>query len=211
VRLFKSSLICSAAPQFAAEGLLRAEGFKEIAYVEVPRTRVPQAFSDGRVDFTVTFAVNHIQAIDGGAQLGAGQPSTILGGVEELVTARQYPLAALVFFASIAVPMLKLFGLSIMLITIQTGRSGWLRDAPGSMRFIGRWSMIDIFMESLLGALVAFGSVITIEPGAGTLALAVVILTIFAAETFDPRLMRDVAAPREPTATDPNPGLTAGD
>jgi ABC-type nitrate/sulfonate/bicarbonate transport system substrate-binding protein len=64
VRLFKSSLICSAAPQFAAEGLLRAEGFKEIAYVDVPRTEIPQAFSDGRVDFTVTFAINHIQAID---------------------------------------------------------------------------------------------------------------------------------------------------
>jgi NitT/TauT family transport system substrate-binding protein len=75
VRLFKSSLICSAAPQFAAEGLLRAEGFKEIAYVEVPRTEVAQAFSDGRVDFTVTFAVNHIEAIDHGA------PITILAGV----------------------------------------------------------------------------------------------------------------------------------
>jgi paraquat-inducible protein A len=94
-------------------------------------------------------------------QLGAGQPSTILGGVEELVAARQYPLAALVFFASIAVPMRKLFGLSIMLITIQTGRTGWLRDRTRLyhiVRFIGRWSMIDIFMESLLGALVAFGS-----------------------------------------------------
>src|SRR5204863_9524036 len=100
-------------------------------------------------------------------QLGAGQPSTILGGVEELVMARQYPLAALVFFASIAVPMLKLFGLSFMLITIQTGRTGWLRDRTRLyhiVRFVGRWSMIDIFMESLLGALVAFGSVITIEP-----------------------------------------------
>jgi NitT/TauT family transport system substrate-binding protein len=75
VRLFKSSLICSAAPQFAAEGLLRAEGFKEIAYVEVPRTELAQAFSDGMVDFTVTFAVNHIQAIDRGA------PITILAGV----------------------------------------------------------------------------------------------------------------------------------
>jgi hypothetical protein len=78
-------------------------------------------------------------------QLGAGQPSTILGGVEELVTARQYPLAALVFFASIAVPMLKLFGLSIMLITIQTGRMGWLRDRTRLyhiVRFVGRWSMI---------------------------------------------------------------------
>src|SRR6201987_2253815 len=133
-------------------------------------------------------------------QLGAGQPSTILGGVEELVTARQYPLALLVFFASIAVPMLKLIGLSLMLITIQTGRTGWLRDRVRLyhiVRFIGRWSMIDIFMESLLGALVAFGSVITIEPGVGALAFcAVVILTMFAAETFDPRLMWDAAAQR---------------
>jgi len=133
-------------------------------------------------------------------QLGAGQPSTILGGVEELVTAGQYPLALLVFFASIAVPVLKLVGLSVMLVTIQTGRAGWLRDRVRLyhiVRFIGRWSMIDIFMESLLGALVAFGSVITIEPGVGALAFcAVVILTMFAAETFDPRLMWDAAAQR---------------
>jgi paraquat-inducible protein A len=148
-------------------------------------------------------------------QLGAGQPSTILGGVEELVTARQYPLAALVFFASIAVPMLKLFGLSIMLITIQARRMGWLRDRTRLyhiVRFVGRWSMIDIFMESLLGALVAFGSVITIEPGAGALAFcAVVILTMFAAETFDPRLMWDAAAAREPTLIRTNLPLAAGD
>jgi NitT/TauT family transport system substrate-binding protein len=75
VRLFKSSLICSAAPQYAAEELLRAEGFKEIAYVEVPRNEVPQAFADGAVDFSVTFAVYHIQAIDHQA------PITILAGV----------------------------------------------------------------------------------------------------------------------------------
>ena len=133
-------------------------------------------------------------------QLGAGQPSTILGGVEELVTARQYPLAALVFFASIAVPVLKLVGLSIMMIATQTGRAGRLRDRTRLyhvVRFIGRWSMIDIFMESLLGALVAFGAVITIQPGVGALAFcAVVILTMFAAETFDPRLMWDAAAAR---------------
>jgi NitT/TauT family transport system substrate-binding protein len=75
VRLFKSPLICSAAPQYAAEDLLRAEGFKEIAYIEVPRTEAQQAFADGAVDFSVTFAVNHIQAIDHGA------PITILAGV----------------------------------------------------------------------------------------------------------------------------------
>ncbi len=133
-------------------------------------------------------------------QLGAGQPSTILGGVEELVSSGMYPLAALVFFASIAVPMLKLVGLTVMLVTTQTGRTEWLRDRTRLyhfVAFIGRWSMIDIFMESLLGALVQFGTVITIEPGIGAVAFcAVVILTMFAAETFDPRLMWDAAASR---------------
>ena len=111
-----------------------------------------------------------------------------------------YPLAALVFFASIAVPVLKLLGLAIMLVATQTGRSGWLRDRTRLyhiVRFVGRWSMIDIFMESLLGALVKFGSIATIEPGVGAVAFcAVVILTMFAAETFDPRLMWDAAAAR---------------
>ncbi len=133
-------------------------------------------------------------------QLGASMPSTIIGGVEELIDTREYPLAVLVFFASIAVPMLKLVGLSAMLIATQTGRAGWLRDRTRLyhiVRFIGRWSMIDIFMESLLGALVTFGAVITIQPGVGALAFcAVVVLTMFAAETFDPRLMWDAAAAR---------------
>jgi paraquat-inducible protein A len=119
----------------------------------------------------------------------------------------------LVFFASILVPLLKLVGLSLMLITIQTGRVAWIRDCTRLyhiVRFIGRWSMIDIFMESLLGALAAFGSVITIEPGMGALAFcAVVTLTMFAAETFDPRLMWDAAAERHATHADR--ALVAGD
>jgi paraquat-inducible protein A len=82
--------------------------------------------------------------------------------------------------------------------------AGWLRDRTRYyriVRLIGRWSMIDIFMESLLGALVAFGAVITIEPGMGALAFcAVVILRMFAAETFDPRLMCNAAEQRQPRA-----------
>jgi paraquat-inducible protein A len=151
-------------------------------------------------------------------QLGAGQPSTILGGVEELFAAGMYPLAALVFFASIAVPMLKLVGLSILMIVTQTGRAGWLRDRTRLyhiVRWIGRWSMIDIFMEALLGALVRFGSVITIEPGVGAVAFcSVVILTMIAAEMFDPRLMWDAAQrhgmPAAIPAPQVNPGLRAG-
>jgi paraquat-inducible protein A len=143
-------------------------------------------------------------------QLGAGAPSTILGGVEELLASRMYPLAALVFFASVAVPMLKLVGLTIMLVTTQAGGSAWLRDRTRLyhfVRWIGRWSMIDIFMEALLGALVRFGTVITIEPGIGAVAFCgVVILTMLAAESFDPRLMWDAARTRDRQASPANPG-----
>ncbi len=135
-------------------------------------------------------------------QLGAGMPSTILGGVEELLDSRMYPLAALVFFASIMVPLFKLLGLGSMLAATQLGRPGagasiLIRERTvlyHIVAWIGRWSMVDIFMESLLGALVQFGRAVTIEPGVGALAFcAVVFTTIFAAETFDPRLMWDAA------------------
>jgi paraquat-inducible protein A len=135
-------------------------------------------------------------------QLGAGQPSTILGGVEELLASQMYPLALLVFFASILVPMFKLIALVGMLLAIQLGRPEagagvLLRERTvlyHVVAWVGRWSMVDIFMESLLGALVQFGNAVTIEPGIGALAFcAVVFVTIFAAESFDPRLMWDAA------------------
>ena len=135
-------------------------------------------------------------------QLGSGLPSTILGGVEELLASGLYPLAALVFFASILVPLFKLLGLCLMLWTAHPAA----RRPSGSrylsrrtflyhiVAWIGRWSMVDIFMESLLGALVQFGRLVTIDPGIGAVAFcAVVFITIFAAESFDPRLMWDAA------------------
>jgi paraquat-inducible protein A len=136
-------------------------------------------------------------------QLGAGEPSTILGGVEELLASQMYPLALLVFFASILVPLFKLIGLTGMLVTTQfvgpeMAAAVFLRQRTQLyyiVAWIGRWSMVDIFMESLLGALVQFGRAVTIEPGVGALAFcAVVFITIFAAEAFDPRLMWDAAA-----------------
>ena len=110
-------------------------------------------------------------------QLGAGAPSTILGGVEELLASRMYPLALLVFFASILVPMFKLIGLSAMLLATQlvgpdSGAAMLLRERTRLyyiVAWIGRWSMVDIFMESLLGARVQFGSAVTIEPGIGAI------------------------------------------
>lgn len=138
-------------------------------------------------------------------QAGAGQPATILGGVEELIDSRMYPLALLVFFASVLVPIFKLIGLAIMLmatmlVTTSLGFTGLLPQRTRLyyvIAWIGRWSMVDIFMESLLGALVQFGAVVTIQPGIGAVAFCgVVLLTIFGAEGFDPRLMWDAAARR---------------
>jgi len=133
-------------------------------------------------------------------QLGAGQPSTILGGVRELLDLGMWPLAALVFFASVAVPVLKLIGLGILLLSTHSG-TGWaLHDRTVLYRIvdaIGRWSMIDIFMESILVALVQFGKLASVYPGPGAIAFAaVVILTMLAAHSFDPRLMWDSARTR---------------
>jgi paraquat-inducible protein A len=146
---------------------------------------------------TVLYIPANIYPVLTVVQLGAGQPSTILGGVRELLDLGMWPLAALVFFASVAVPVLKLAGLGALLISTHTG-TGWaLHDRTVLYRVvdaIGRWSMIDIFMESILVALVQFGQLASVYPGPGAIAFAaVVILTMLAARSFDPRLMWDSA------------------
>jgi paraquat-inducible protein A len=127
---------------------------------------------------------------------GRGEPDTILSGVKALIGAGMWPVALLVFFASITVPVLKVLGLIFLLITTQR-RSRWrLRDRSLMYRIIeqvGRWSMVDIFMISILVALVNLGTLATIEPGVGAICFAaVVIITMFASMSFDPRLIWDV-------------------
>lgn len=128
---------------------------------------------------------------------GRGTPDTIMSGVIQLYHSGQWPIAALVFFASIFVPIVKLAVLAFLLITVQ-GRSQWRpRERTVLYRFIetiGRWSMIDIFMISILVALVQLGAIANIEPGPGAACFAaVVVLTMFAAMSFDPRLIWDNA------------------
>jgi paraquat-inducible protein A len=131
---------------------------------------------------------------------GSGSPDTILSGVRELALAGMWPLAVLVFFASITVPVLKIVGLTILLITTQRGSRWRLRDRTLLYRIvetIGRWSMIDIFMISILAGLVQLGRIATIAPGVGAISFcAVVIITMIAAMSFDPRLMWDAAGER---------------
>jgi paraquat-inducible protein A len=108
-----------------------------------------------------------------------------------------WPIALLVFFASITVPVLKLVGLVYLLISVHR-RSTWrLRDRTLMYRIVegvGRWSMVDVFMIGILAALVALGNLATIAPGPGAIAFCgVVIITILAAMAFDPRLMWDMS------------------
>ncbi len=133
---------------------------------------------------------------------GRGGPHTILGGAWEFVEAGFWPLALVVFLASVAVPLLKLIGLAIMLLGIHRRSDHGLIGKTRLYRIveaIGRWSMIDIFVVSVLIALVRFGSVASINAGLGAACFAaVVVLTILAAEAFDPRLMWDAAEERRP-------------
>jgi paraquat-inducible protein A len=131
-------------------------------------------------------------------RFGRTDPYTILGGVRDLADAGLWPLALLVLFASILVPVLKLAGLTWFLIAIRSRSGRLLRERTILYRvidFIGRWSNIDVFMISIVSALLQFGTLTTVDPGPGIASFAaVVVLTMIAARAFDPRLMWDAAA-----------------
>jgi paraquat-inducible protein A len=127
--------------------------------------------------------------------VGRSERETILSGVVELFQSGMWEIGALVFVASITVPLLKILTLSYLLFTVR--RRSSLRPAERTrlyrfIEYIGRWSMIDMFMLSILVALVQLGWLATVQPGPGATCFAgVVILTMFAASSFDPRLIWD--------------------
>ncbi|MDB5761908.1 MAG: paraquat-inducible rane protein [Herminiimonas sp.] len=128
------------------------------------------------------------------------QSNTIMNGVVLFWNSGSWFLAALIFFASIVVPMTKLFALTFLLVTIHR-RSSWRpHERTRLYRFIdciGRWSMLDIYVVALSVALVQFQAFASMQAGPGAVAFgAVVVLTMFAAQTFDPRLIWDAAKER---------------
>lgn len=136
-------------------------------------------------------------------QLGDTHAFTIMGGILELADYGLWPLALLVFLASITIPLMKLLILGYMLVTTQTGSDEHLLGRIKAYRlveFIGRWSMIDVFMISILVALVRFNQFASINAGVGAPCFAaVVVLTMFAVSGFDPRLMWDGTTPIQNT------------
>lgn len=127
--------------------------------------------------------------------LGQGDPSTIMSGVIQLVQHGMFPIAAVVFIASILVPTFKLVGIGLLLFSVQRHQPLSAQQRIVMYRFIefiGRWSMLDIFVIAILVAVVNFGRLASVEANLGAAAFAsVVILTMFAAVTFDPRLIWD--------------------
>jgi len=112
-----------------------------------------------------------------------------------------WPLALIVFVASIVVPFLKLIVLFWLLISIHN-RSCWRPEERAICyritEFVGRWSMVDIFVIAILTALVQFGDLAYVEVGPGSIAFAlVVIATMLAAHNFDQRLIWDACETRE--------------
>lgn len=124
------------------------------------------------------------------------QENTIIGGVIQFWQDQDYPIAIIIFTASILIPIVKM--VSILWLCL-AARSGWSPRAMTRLyratEFVGRWSMVDVFVVAILVAVVQLGSAMSIHAGAAAVSFAaVVILTMVAAITFDPRLIWDAAA-----------------
>jgi paraquat-inducible protein A len=131
--------------------------------------------------------------------LGRSRSDTILSGAEYLLAHGMWPLALIVFVASILVPLTKIAILIYLLLSVHLRSAARPMDRLRLYRFtefVGRWSMVDVFVVTVLVALVHLGRVAEIEAGLGALFFAgVVVLTMLAAKTFDPRLIWDNVKP----------------
>ena len=126
---------------------------------------------------------------------GKTQADTILSGVIYLFVHGMWPLALIVFVASVVVPVLKLIGLTALVISVQR-KSQWRpRERARLYRIVevvGRWSMVDVYVVTILVALVHLGSLASVEAEIGSFFFgAVVVLTLLASQSFDPRLIWD--------------------
>lgn len=126
-------------------------------------------------------------------EVGIDYPDTIMSGIISLYEHRFYLIAFLIFIASIIVPILKIIGLMYLLLAVQLDWHESYRAKARMYRiieWIGRWSMLDIFVLAVLMAMINVGTFAVVKAGPGaTFFAAVVILTMLAAESFDPRLI----------------------
>ena len=127
-------------------------------------------------------------------QLGKSEESTILGGVVLLIKLGSVPIAAVIFIASVMVPLGKLFSMYYLIWSVKSRSAGHRQRTVMYQitELVGKWSMVDVFVVAILVALVHLGGLLVIRPGIAALSFAgVVIVTMVAAESFDPRLIWD--------------------
>ena len=145
---------------------------------------------------TVLYIPANLLPIMNTAQLGTETESTILGGVILLWEMNSYPVATIIFVASVVVPVAKLLVLSWLCWSVlRRHRTSELQrtNLYRITEFIGRWSMVDVFVVTVLVALIHLGGIMRVTPGLASLAFGVMVMvTMLAAETFDPRLIWDV-------------------
>lgn len=137
--------------------------------------------------------------------LGSNQSDTIISGVLYFMRTGSWGIALIIFVASIVVPIAKLVVLSGLLVTVQR-RSRWRPEERTRLfritELVGRWSMLDVFVVTVLVALVRLGYLTTIEAGVGIVYFAaVVVVTMVAAMTFDPRLIWDALEKNDESTT----------
>ena len=130
-------------------------------------------------------------------------PDTIISGVVYLYTSGSWYLALILLIASVMIPLAKLAALAYLLVTVQRGSVRNNRERARLYRVlavIGRWSMVDVFVATFVVALIQLRPLMSVAPEPGVLFFsAVVILTIFAAESFDPRLIWDSSQGKQET------------
>ena len=128
-------------------------------------------------------------------EFGSGEPSTIMGGVLQLLEDGLWPLGMIVFFASIAVPLFKLILLIYLVVSVHFKFQWRARDRTKLYQvteMIGAWSMVDIYLLGTLIAVVKFGMFSTVLPDVGGVFFAAaVVITMLASKCFDPRLIWD--------------------
>lgn len=128
-------------------------------------------------------------------QLGIPDASTILSGIGSFIDYGLYPIAVIIFTASIIVPLVKIFGLLFLVYKAHTGvRLKYSKHAKlyHVLEFLGPWSMLDVFVVALMVAVVELGFISTVEAGpAINYFTLTVIFTMFGATSFDPRLLWD--------------------
>lgn len=124
---------------------------------------------------------------------GAYTESTVWDGVVSLAQTGQYFVALIVLLASIVIPVFKLIALLYLVVSVRFGLGRRLRGRTRIYRLVdvvGPWAMLDVFLLAVLVALVKLGQIATILPGPGLIAFtAVVVLTMLASASFDPRLI----------------------